>query len=77
MSHNKSRPEDAAEDVASVTRESASSCSIALFFDFGLLPRVFGDEDASGGSRSDDGVIVTPEKLIVGGRGLFTSREAQ
>lgn len=77
MSHNKSRPEDTAEDVASVTRESASSCSIALFFDFGLLPGAFGDEDASGDSRSDDGVVVTPDKLVEGGAGLFTSREAQ
>ena len=83
VSHNKSRPEDAVEDVPSFTGVSASSCSIALFFDFVLLPllsyffpREFGDEDASGGACSEGSAVVTQDKLV-GGVDLFSSTEAQ
>ena len=81
VSHNNSRPEVA--DVASFTGVSVSSCSIALFFDFALLPlssfffsREFGDEDVSGDLRSESSGTVTQEKFV-GGVDLFSSTEAQ
>ena len=80
VSHNNSRPE--VEDVASFTGMSVSSCSIALFFDFALLPlssflsREFGDEDASGDLRSEGSGAVTQEKFA-GGVDLFSSTEEQ
>lgn len=80
VSHNNSRPE--VDDVASVFVGSVSSCSIALFFDFALLPlsssffsREFGGE-AFRGLRSEGSVTVTQEKFV-GGVDLFSSREEQ
>ena len=82
VSHNNSRPEVA--DVASFTGVSVSSCSIALFLNFALLPlssfffsREFGDEHASGGSRSEDRSPAVTQEKFVGGVELFSSKEAQ